>query len=253
MQPMLILSAGAPGLAYVNGRVLGALEAGEILSLPVSPRGAVYLELHPTVRGYLPFCGRLTLSSGRVLPESVGEGMRALLWPCGVAEIELAPERVSGPEKDEAADDSDAVRLSDGVLCRMEPLGDTVGHAFLHGAPPSHGTEIVWENGAPHWPQTPEDTALAAAEAVALGLWDEARGYMTPGALARDCLSQLSGYDGCLKMKYCAPESSAVGLVRVLGARCAQVVRADFRASAMGGAQGTWRLDDISVVKSRGD
>lgn len=250
MQPMLILSAETSGLAYLNGRLLGELGGEDVLSVPVSPRGAVYLEFHPMRRGFLPLCGRLTFAGGRVLAESVGEGMSALLWPSGASEIELTPEPLVAPQTAAEAE------CPDGAFRWLEPLGDTVGHALLHAfssadAKNPRESEVVWENGAPRWPQTPESTALAAAEALGLGLIDEARGYMTPAALARDCLSMLMGFDGCLKMNYCAKDQGAIGMIRLLTPRCARVVPADYRAVPMPGPQGAWRLDDIFVDKSR--
>ena len=244
-----------PGLICVNGRLVG--ETGETpLAVPVSPRGAVYLEHRPMARGCLPLAGRVTFSGGRALPESITQGLWALCWPSGVVEVEMKPERLEEAETTRAGgpEDARAAHLADGTTRLVEPLGDTVGHARLCGWRPTEigweemTPEIVWAEDAPHWPQTPEDTALALAEAALLNLAEEARGYLTPSAAARGVLSALSGFDGCLPMKYPLPDGRAcVGMLELLGAQMARVTPRYYRAVAMGGGQGPWRIDDIFV------
>lgn len=88
------------------------------------------------------------------------------------------------------------IRLAgEGALLRRT-LPDTVGHqlaerwVFQPGRPPECAQRGYVVSGSA--PQTPEDTASALAEAAALGLWDEAAGYLAAGAAglqaARDML-----------------------------------------------------------------
>lgn len=97
MQPMLVISAPAQGMAYVNGRFAGECGPEEPLYVPVAPRGAVYLEYRPLEEGgYRALARRVTLSGGR--PLECPDGLYCVRWPGGVVEVELSPGReVTGP------------------------------------------------------------------------------------------------------------------------------------------------------------
>ncbi|MEF9895988.1 MAG: hypothetical protein RR843_09465, partial [Clostridia bacterium] len=125
---------------------------------------------------------------GCVLPASVPDapGLAAVLWPGGVTEIELTPEPIGGRVlPDSPAQLPGAQRTEDGAVRTFELLNDTVGHAQLSiwreqdGAWACVHREILWAQGAPAWPDTPDKTAMAALEAALLGLNDEAAGYLT--------------------------------------------------------------------------
>ncbi|MEG0986306.1 MAG: hypothetical protein RSD95_10205 [Clostridia bacterium] len=260
IQPFLMLTSPVPGLLTVNGRPAGELSFAEPIALPVAPRGAVSLAHQPLVDGFLPLARRITLAGGCVLPASVPDapGLAAVLWPGGVTEIELTPEPIGGRVlPGSPAQLPGAQRTEDGAVRTFELLNDTVGHAQLSiwreqdGAWTCVHREILWAQGAPAWPDTPDKTAMAALEAALLGLNDEAAGYLTGSVKAQDALWQAArDAKGCVPMKFGALGRSAVGVVRVLGAQLARVDALYYRAIATGGAQGTWRLDDISMESS---
>ena len=89
MQPYLSVIAGEPSLIYINGRLAGEADGENGLLLPVMPRGPVYVETRPFRSDALPQARKIVFSSGRVLPDSVGEGSFALEWPGGVTEYEI--------------------------------------------------------------------------------------------------------------------------------------------------------------------
>jgi len=98
MQPILAITAAHPGLLYINGQFSG--EVGEeALLRPVAARGAVYLEYRPFPEGLGPTAQRMVFSGGLPLEESIEgcELLRALLWPGGLCEIELLPQRLGPP------------------------------------------------------------------------------------------------------------------------------------------------------------
>lgn len=94
MQPTLVITAPVPGLIHINGRLAGETAADSPLFAPVAPCGPVYLEFAPLESGYLPMARRIVLSGGAPMPESVTDGLFAILWPQSVSELELAPESV---------------------------------------------------------------------------------------------------------------------------------------------------------------
>ena len=102
MQPILAITAAHPGLLYINGHFSG--EVGEeALLRPISARGAVYLEYRPFAEGLGPTAQRMVFSGGLPLEESIEgcELLRTLIWPGGVCEIELLPQRFVLPGRSE--------------------------------------------------------------------------------------------------------------------------------------------------------
>ena len=93
MQPTLVLSAPHPGLLYINGRFAGEIGPEESLIRPVQPRGAVYLEYRPLSGACHAMARKLVFSGGEPMAQSMeeAEGIDAVLWPGGVAEMELTP------------------------------------------------------------------------------------------------------------------------------------------------------------------
>ena len=254
MQPVLLITSTVPGLLWVNGRPAGELNGDSPVVRPISPQGPVYLQHFPTQGGCLPLTRRLTFSAGKLLPASLdgAQGLWAVAWPGGAVEVELTPQALT--ESAEAAFSplslAGAVQQEDGTVRALEPLEDTVGHVRLNtyrlegGAWQSIHSEILWSQGGPRWPATPELTAQAMAEACLLGLHDEARGYLLPGTP----LPNLEGATACVAMRYPVPGGrSAVGLVYLAADSLAVVKPMYYRAVATGGPQGTWRLDDILV------
>lgn len=72
----------------------GEADAEHPLSLPVSPFGALILELRPFYAGYLPLALRIPLSHGAPIVPEADPRFFAALWPGGILEIELIPERL---------------------------------------------------------------------------------------------------------------------------------------------------------------
>lgn len=95
MQTVLVVQSSVAGAVYLNGRMAGEADEMHPLSLPVSPFGALLIELRPFLPGYLPLSVRLPLSHGAPLIASPDARLCAALWPGGVVELELLPEAVS--------------------------------------------------------------------------------------------------------------------------------------------------------------
>ena len=141
----------------------------------------------------------------------------------------------------------------DGEARALEDMNDVTGHARLTRWTLSDGRftqvseEHFWTRGAPEWPRTPEDAALAALQAARLGLMDEARGYLAPGT-AGGALEAASASDGALPLKYPLPDGRpAMGLLTVTGDWLAAVRPVFYHASPLGGPQGVWRLDRLEL------
>lgn len=93
MQPCMVISAPESGMIYINGHFAGECSENLPLMRPVNPTGAVYIEYRPLTGSFLPMARRLVFSGGRLMAESVENAgcVRAVLWPGGIAEIELMP------------------------------------------------------------------------------------------------------------------------------------------------------------------
>ena len=136
--------------------------------------------------------------------------------------------------------------------------GDTVGHARLitlrDGPDGAEVAEVepMWELGAPRWPDTPHRTALAAAEAAVLGLWDEAEGYLSPEARERlaPVIRECGEYQCAAELPAPLPGGrSAVALCRATGKNTGEAQALTYHAVAGGGSQGYWRLDSLEWAR----
>lgn len=138
----------------------------------------------------------------------------------------------------------------EGRLLCVTDRGDLVGHAVLeHWQATGEGLRLLssegaWIDGAPRWPHTAEDTALAAFEASFAGLTGEADGYLAPELRGRNLLKGMAGEAvACGRMKYAPPDAgSAVALFVREAERLASVQCIYFRATPAGGSQGTWQI-----------
>ena len=94
MQPMIVVTSPVPGMLYINGRFAGEASRARPVIAPVSPWGALYLEFRPLESGTEALARKCVFSGGRLLAESLADapGLYCVLWPGGVAEIELSPE-----------------------------------------------------------------------------------------------------------------------------------------------------------------
>lgn len=330
MQTILVLQSASAGVVYLNGRMLGELDAAHTLSLPVCPTGVLIVEMHPFEPDLLPLALRFTLSHGMpILPKINDERFAAALWCGSVLEVELIPQRLPSADDESflfeysgirfflregtkrellcetpagsflhplpdgaqtpaltplenalllsgrTADEEYALLLSgdaarsllsleghsltllDGgrALRILRAAGDSVGHAQLETwSPTEHGWKIsqsepMWLDGTPHYPKTPEETAVAAAQAAQLGLMHDAQSYFAPMCCSTEILERIRQYDGCIPLKYPAPDGeNAVGLMKMEGGLL-KITPLRYRASA-GGARGTWQLTGLELVEN---
>lgn len=141
----------------------------------------------------------------------------------------------------------------DGRIRAVVTADDLAGHATLENW--KHTTdglmlissENAWADGRPRWPQTPDETARALAEAALAKLDGEAEGYLSPALQNRGIPAEIrSRCDLCVMMKYAPPDSRpCIGLLRLESDRLARVEPLYFRASASGGPQGPWQIESL--------
>lgn len=139
-------------------------------------------------------------------------------------------------------------------ISALESLNDTVGHGTLTlysiteaGLTPLE-RQSVWADGAPHWPQTPQDTLLAYLEAVHMGAQDEAAQYA-----AHSGVRPPSAFDGVVPLRYSLKNPPQglpvqVGMLRVQGPTLAQVSAIGARLRESRHAQGLYKIDALSLL-----
>ena len=136
----------------------------------------------------------------------------------------------------------------------LSELGDEVGHARAAVYTPTAegyalaSSDMLWAQGAPVWPQSPEACALAALQAQLLALSGEAEGYLAAGyARASAPLAEIvEGFDACVRMKFPLPSGeNAVALLRLAGENLLEAVPVFYSASATGGTQGSYRIERL--------
>lgn len=141
----------------------------------------------------------------------------------------------------------------DGRICALVAPGDLVGHAareewqLTPAGLQLLSSQCSWEQGAPRWPRTPEETAIAAVEAATAGLEDEAEGYMLPRLRGQYPLRGIAERcDLCVKLKYAAPEGTpCIGLLRLEGENLARVEALRFRAVPSDRQEFPWQLEAL--------
>ena len=189
--------------------------------------------------------------------------MRAVSWPCGAVEIELEP---SSAQKSAAAqarrvgemdvleeetetgqrltlsragnvllcvEGREATLRADGSVYVLSELGDEVGHARAAVYTPTAegyalaSSDMLWAQGAPVWPQSPEACALAALQAQ---LWRFpakrrlSRRWIRARASA-PLAEIVEGFDACVRMKFPLPSGeNAVALLRLAGENLLEAV-----------------------------
>lgn len=116
----------------------GEADAEHPLTLPVSPFGALIIELRPFGAGVLPLSLRVPLSRGRPVLSARDPRMSAALWPDGVLEIELLPERLPSPALLIAQTGGARLFWQDGAppTLRCESESFVRGHPLPEGALP---------------------------------------------------------------------------------------------------------------------
>ena len=150
---------------------------------------------------------------------------------------------------------ADAIDLSaDSTIAASTALHDTAGHTRIDTYSASQAalehtstTYTFGENGRIR-PSDAEQAALAAAEAVLLGLNDEAANYLS-GSLTTTQLSDiLNGVDTVIAIKYSIPGAHpAIGLVSRTGSHTASVIPLYYKSTRA--ADGSWRITAFKKEK----
>ena len=152
--------------------------------------------------------------------------------------------------------EADAIEPADGgLISAVVSLKDRVGHAQLEqwivdgDGLRRVSSESAWSAGAPRWPDTAEDTMIAAVEAALAGLPAEAEGYLSPALATGKALASIGQIcEGCAPMKYGMPgERACVGLLRAENAHLAVARPLYYRAEPSGGQQGPWQIVALSL------
>lgn len=143
-----------------------------------------------------------------------------------------------------------------GIFNAIVSAGDRVGHGRLEqwlvdaGGLSLASSEIVWSHGAPRWPETAEDTVIAAVEAALEGLDAEADEYLSPAlAAARPLDAVREACELCAPMKYGLPDARpCVALLKAVNTRLVAVRPLYYLAAPSGGRQGPWRIESLSLL-----
>lgn len=140
---------------------------------------------------------------------------------------------------------------SPGIFRAMEFFSDTAGRGKLErwrldaSGLTLVSSGMIWENGVPNSPATPEAAALAAVEAALLKRMDEAESYFMPGMELPSLLENIPELGAlCLPMKYGQPASPAVALLQPESENFARVIPMYYRAAQLGNE---WRLTDLYI------
>ena len=266
MARRLVLSGGAP--------LAEPLAQAEGLYCVAWPGGALELALAPgrrTVERFLleglPCAltrGQETALSLNGVPISLPEdaGLPALLRLDGAAAL-LGDTADGGRYLASLTEDlsaqtglmtADAIEPTDGGLfSAFAALGDTVGHARLEqwlvdgDGLSCVSCESSWAGGGPRWPDTAEGAMIAAVEAALADLPVEAEGYLSPALAQNRPLARMAqACDLCVPMKYPAPDATpCVALVKRVNDHLATVRPLRYRAEAVEGMQGRWRIEAV--------
>lgn len=126
MQPIVVISCRVPGMIYLNGRFAGECARDAPFIAPVTPRGALYVEHRPLARGYAGQAHRMAFADGALIAESVPEGVFAVKWPGGVAELELSPVPLTNAESEFSSMDGLPVAILRGEATLLRVAGREV-------------------------------------------------------------------------------------------------------------------------------
>ena len=91
MQPVAVITSPASGILYINGRIAGETGPDVALTIPLTPNGAIYMQLFPFGRRYRPGAYRLDLKNGEISANAADDTCRILIWPGHIIEISLMP------------------------------------------------------------------------------------------------------------------------------------------------------------------
>lgn len=91
-----MITSSQQGLIYANGIYLGEIRPDAPVFRPISPYGALCIEMRPFAPMTLSCACRITMSAGKPVSQSLeNEGdARVVAWPFGITEIKLSPRRI---------------------------------------------------------------------------------------------------------------------------------------------------------------
>ena len=136
MQTILVLQSASAGVIYLNGRMLGEINGEHMLSLPVSPTGALMLQMFPFDADLLPLALRLTLSRGVPLPsETPDPRYSAALWHESVLELELMPQRLPFADSERFLFETGGIRFFLLDAAQPQLICETPSGTFLYSLP----------------------------------------------------------------------------------------------------------------------
>ncbi len=148
----------------------------------------------------------------------------------------------------------------DGTLRALSYAHDAVGHAHLTIYRPQQrrlerlSRQHAWMPGAPHWPQTGQETLRAYLDALRVGAAEEAAAYLTPSAAGALASAPLPAFHSvvALQRPLLAPPADhplALGLLEALAPNLGTVRAVCARAVAQQHAQGRYLLEAVALVE----
>jgi hypothetical protein len=243
--------------------------------LPVAPDTLSHIDLSEGNRAYL----LRYVTNWLVVEDSSGNTMLSVSLPNGRPELQLLDleGRQAVAARSQGVSDWVVICAADadewkelfrvssarvdvdrsGEVTSLLPLGDTTGHARLttwtfSGGQYTEQQNIVWFDGDPKIPQTPEDTGRAFLEAWALGLTGEAMEYLShdlSGGLSEPEIHEFLGaYERIEAARYapiCADGEITLALVRREGEGLFGARPLAIRCVEEENDKGKWKIDNI--------
>ena len=140
-----------------------------------------------------------------------------------------------------------------GILRATESVGDLVGHALVTVyAPDARGNyallsrEPTWLSGEPRWPLTELDTKKAFLDALRIGAWAEAAGYLVRSGDLEEFERIIGEFDTVTSLPPGSSEGADWGVLRMDGPNFASVRRIGFSMFNKPSKQGNWKIDSIT-------
>lgn len=140
-----------------------------------------------------------------------------------------------------------------GVLHCTESMGDLVGHAERSvWTPDAQGNYVLrsrdpcWLEEGPRWPKSRADTARAFLDALCIGAWTEAAGYLSRADVMSRIDQVVGEFDAVIALPPDGAEGIRWGVLSLNAPNLASVRRLDFTFVEQPDAQGKWKIDFIS-------
>ena len=133
-----------------------------------------------------------------------------------------------------------------------ESVGDIVGHAMQYvwrcdakGHYTQTEKEPAWLAGEPTWPISQRDTAKAFLEAIQLGAYTEATGYMAHPYMAEQMDGILSAFDAVIALPEDGSAETSWGLLNMSAPNVGLVRKISFTFIERADAQGRWKIQSM--------